>query len=245
MIYEEYRLHAIVFTLRGMSVCIFGYFCKKFWPVDVASRGTDAHWLVLFCVVMVHHLLVDKITEWYGDASQTAVRAGGKYEVNFFARLLTRFYSMYQFFALASHLTVSDRIMDAGWNPAIAVQSSAFCMTLYRKRLIRGRTHAFWYTGCLILSTYHIFDICEDGSFIFTLKAVVLFGLRVHFGVSKYALWAIYSLSSLPTADTILSDIFTHLVNTGMAWLHLPLQSDLAMLYTTRISTVLVASTVM
>jgi hypothetical protein len=110
----------------------------------------------------------------------------------------------------ARAVTVNARMMDSGWNPTIAIQSSAFCMTLYRKRLIRGKTrarshcrfvllliqfipaslraysvplllkrqcdrtlgktHAFWYTACLLLSIYHIVQICEDGSYLFLLK---------------------------------------------------------------------------
>merc|ERR1712032_319200 len=44
-----------------------------------------------------------------------------------------------------------------GYNALIAIQSSAFLMTLYRKRIIRGRTHMAVYSFCLVLSSYHIF----------------------------------------------------------------------------------------
>jgi hypothetical protein len=151
-----------------------------------APYGSDVQQLALFCVVMAHHVAADLITHWYGDASTTTVRFNQS-AGPVFSKVL-RFYALFQFMALASHLTLNPRMMDTGWNPTIAVQvwvpqpspiapqrdrlthggvdaqSSAFCMTLYRKRLIRGKTHAFWYSLCLVISLFHIVRLCEDGA---------------------------------------------------------------------------------
>ena len=35
------------------------------------GRGTDLHWVALFCLVMAHHVVVDKVTDWYGDKEVT------------------------------------------------------------------------------------------------------------------------------------------------------------------------------
>jgi hypothetical protein len=145
--------------------------------------GTDLQVAALFLVVMAHHILVDKITDWYGNPAETTVRGDGKRAGPKFKRLM-RLYSFYQFIALAGHLTVHPLGCDNGWNPMIAVQSSAFCMTLYRKRLIRGKTHALIYSACLLLSALHIFRI-NDGYSYFSLKAALVYCARVQLGASK------------------------------------------------------------
>jgi hypothetical protein len=39
--------------------------------VGADGRGTDLHWVALFCLVMAHHVVVDKVTDWYGDKEVT------------------------------------------------------------------------------------------------------------------------------------------------------------------------------
>jgi hypothetical protein len=71
-----------------------------------------------------------------------------------------------------------------------AIQSSAFLMTLYRKRIIRGKTHLGVYSGCLVLSGFHIARLCGVETCGLVLAA---FALRVALPraySSKYALWA-------------------------------------------------------
>ena len=113
-----------------------------------------------------------------------------------------RLYSLYQFLALGSHLTVHQLGPDIGWNPMIAVQSSAFCMTLYRKRLINGATHATVYTVCLVISALHIVRML-DGYQNFMLKIALVYLFRVKLGAfgNKYFLWAGYCASLTPTVQ--------------------------------------------
>ena len=202
IIWEEYRLHAIVFSLRGGSV----FFFSQLWPAELTNEdgdathyGTDAQICALYVCVMAHHVLADKITDWYGTPGETTVRGDGKRAGPRFKRLM-RLYSLYQFLALGSHLTVHQLGADIGWNPMIAVQSSAFCMTLYRKRLIRGSHHAAIYSFCLLLSAAHILYML-DGYQNFLLKVACVYFLRVRFGFDKYILWALYSASCMPTVQ--------------------------------------------
>ena len=58
VIWEEYRLHAIVFTLRCISVALFA----RLWP----QQNNDFDHVALFVTVMSHHLIVDEITRRYG-----------------------------------------------------------------------------------------------------------------------------------------------------------------------------------
>lgn len=210
IIWEEYRLHAIVFSLRGASVFVF----HALWPaIEDPARpghyGSDLQCVCLLALIVAHHIVVDLITKWYGNPAETTVRGDGKRAGPKFKRLM-RFYSLYQFLALGGHLTVHKFGCDNGWNPMIAVQSSAFCMTLYRKRLIRGKTHALIYSVCLLVSALHIVRIM-DGYEHFLLKVFCAYFMRVQLGVDKYVIWTLFSLSFMPTVQDIAAQIYASL----------------------------------
>lgn len=188
IIYEEYRLHAIVFTLRCFSVFLMGL---VFAAVDVSA---DLQHLLLFAVVMAHHLVVDRITQIHGTAGVTAVRVEDK--AGIVLTVLKRGYAFYQFLAIGSHLLPNPNLADLGFNTLIAIQSSAFLMTLYRKGLVEQHTHAFWYTTCLVVSGYHMLRLAPDWWFL--AKVMLVFAVRTRWRVSKYPLWALFSLSISP-----------------------------------------------
>jgi len=48
---------------------------------------------------------------------------------------------------VASHILPNARLADLAYNAIIAIASSAFMMTLYRKRIIRGMSHMVMYSG--------------------------------------------------------------------------------------------------
>jgi hypothetical protein len=160
IVYEEYRLHAIVFTSR----CFFVYaFRHPFF-------------------VLVHHLAADWVTLVYGKEGDTAVRSIAVREGAH--KYISMLFSLYQFLAIASHLFGPPSM---AFNTLIAIQSSVFLMTLYKKKIIRGKTHLLVYSLCLLLSTYHMFLAME-------LKYLVLgsiaFLIRVSIPNNKYILWS-------------------------------------------------------
>lgn len=190
IIWEEYRLHAIVFSTRCVSVYLYGYF-RPF-------QGTDFERYALVVLVLLHHVMADKITEWYGSKNGvTTVRVHDKHRRDITAVL--RFYAFYQFAALASHVVPNARLADLGFNTFIAIQSSAFLMTLYRKSIISEVSHAFWYSVCLIISLYHIFSDCGSPFFFAKLSAAYL--LRTEMKLNKYVLWAGFALLSFPEVE--------------------------------------------
>jgi len=178
IIYEEYRLHAMVFTLRSAMVFMMGQFNLT---------------MILPLVILLHHILVDLITMRHGTPGNTAVRStAGAVEKSFFKSSISKLYSFYQFLALGSNLIPNDRLGDLGFNAIIAIQSSAFMMTLYRKRIIRGTTHLIVYSSCLILSGFHIIRLLRYESLI---GIIVVFLSRINLPKplnNKYLLWTIY-----------------------------------------------------
>jgi len=192
IIWNEYRLHAIVFTLRCVSVFVFGMIV----PINKYIH------LMQYITVMSHHLVVDQITKRYGVPDETTVRA--KDNSRPITKAILRGYSFYQFLALGSHLLPNERTGDMGFNTLIAIQSSAFLMTLYRKHIIRGRTHGYIYSACLIISSFHIFKSFKGLQF--GVYILLAFMIRVYLRANKYLLWAIFSFIHSPWMLEVLAN---------------------------------------
>ena len=111
MIWEEYRLHAIVFSFRA--------------PVVAALDG-----LPRVLGIAVVHLIADEVTRRYGQPGNTTVRGEHARQKSWRVWAMTRSYAYYQYLALASHL-VGTNSMDLGYNAFIAVQSSALPRTFW------------------------------------------------------------------------------------------------------------------
>jgi hypothetical protein len=208
IIWEEYRLHAIVFSVRCMSVYLFA--CLN--PFE----GTLMERVALPTLVLAHHVMADKITEWYGAKDGTTTVRVKDNQGKGTAAVL-RFYAFYQFSALASHLQPNARLADLGFNALIAIQSSAFLMTLYRKGLISDKTHGFFYTTCLVISMFHIF--LNNFNILFLGKLACCFVLRTKFRLNKYVMWTGFVLACLPQFEEALLSNFTQfLTESQLNW---------------------------
>jgi hypothetical protein len=203
VIYEEYRQHAMVFTNR----CLWVYMFAVLFP-------TAPLWAVPVCVC-VHHYQADRVTDKWGSGS-TAVRANtdkatadataaaaasgsgsssASANVPTFYQRIGMMYSFYQFLAVASHILPNARLADMAYNAIIAIQSSAFMMTLYRKKIVRGRTHVVVYSSCLLLSAYHILRVTDWYKIALVVCA---FALRVNLPrgwSNKYLIWVAFLLA--------------------------------------------------
>lgn len=161
IIYEEYRLHAITFTSR----CFFVFFIQYYAPL----------------VVLVHHIIADFISWKFGIPGNTAVRGSG---ARSWYKYVALAYSFYQFLAIASHVFVKNP--NNAFNTLLAIQSSVFLMTLYKKKIIRGRAHMLIYSSCLLLSAYNM-DLKPRH----VILTVIVFLLRVCRNWNKYVLWTV------------------------------------------------------
>ena len=175
VIYEEYRLHAMIFTLR----CFFVFVLATLFPSKPLY--------VTPCIIGLHHYQADRITIKYGSPGNTAVRStSDRMKISDFYKKISLFYSFYQFLAIASHLVYNERSADLGFNALIAIQSSAFLMTLYKKKAITGKSHMLGYSGCLILSSYHIIRLIDTYTLFLT---IIAFLMRIKLNLNKYVIW--------------------------------------------------------
>lgn len=171
IIYEEYRQHAILFTLKAIFVSLSGI--HKF-PYYI-------HVLII-CII---HLLVDRVTSIHGTKNVTTVRItnDGRY------KYLKYFYIYYQLLASACILTPDVDLANLGYNALIAIQSSAFLMTLKRKGIIRWTTYGALYGLALIISMSYMMYSVGPWCFIAT---IVLLYVRANINISKYTMWFFY-----------------------------------------------------
>ena len=183
MIWQEYKLHAIAFTARCVVVYGIG---------AAVAQGMVLSQLQRLLLVLAMHVVADIISWWVGQDGNTTVRGNGKAKMPIVQRL-SLVYASYQFFALGSHLIPHARTMDLGYNTLIAIQSSAFAMTLNRKGLISWRGHALIYGACLAVSFGFI--MAQMRSALFVAAVLAVFGLRVKARVSKYVLWSAFALA--------------------------------------------------
>lgn len=233
IMWEEYRLHAIVFTLRCWSVFAVGAALKAA-PAEYRhfTYNTLGGRFAMLAVVLAHHVAADYITAVFGTPGVTSVRVAqskktGKVKFGATKRL----YSFYQFLAIASHLTPypTARLMDLGFNTLIAIQSSAFLMTLCRKNIITWRTHGIIYTACLILSAgCMIRAMCFAGmnGWFLVASAVAVFYLRVTFRLNKYLLWAGHTVLTYPAVAGALAAPLTPLLPLAGKMALLPVSAD-------------------
>ena len=203
VIWEESRLHSIVFSLRSISVALFA----KLWP----WQNNEWDHLALFICVMVHHYIADEITRRYnkGGVNGTTIRgkADGDKNSNEFAapkamKIATLMYSFYQFSAIGSVLMPNVRLMDLGFNILIAIQSATFIATLFRKGLVRWYTWTIGYSVALLASFIVIFKLTSGVWF--WIKVATAFYIRVNTRIDKYKIWIVFSLLSLPVVENML-----------------------------------------
>lgn len=184
IIYKEYRLHAIIFTTRCFLVFILD---------NILPKINRSKYIILVAVAS-QHLLADYVTKKYGNGN-TAVRTNSK-NLNSFYKKVSLFYSFYQFMAISSHILPNTYLSDLAWNAIIAIASSAFMMTLYRKKIIRGLGHVMIYSFCLLVSIFHIIRLIGLQASILTLLTF-LARINLPKGLNnKYLCWTIFLFTS-------------------------------------------------
>ena len=219
MIWQEYRLHAVIFTLRCAIVFAFATASVQ----GAALRWAQAAALLLssgcaenaalvapyilqamrLLAVISMHVCADVTSHVLGADGETTVRGDAKRPPRMKAvRKLMLVYAAYQFLALGSHLVAIEglRYYDLAYNTLIAIQSSAFCMTLNRKGLIRWQAHALIYSVSLLLSAGYIVRAVAataEGAAdapMFIVAVLLAFVARTRFRASKYLIWPAFSI---------------------------------------------------
>jgi hypothetical protein len=190
VIYEEYRIHTIIFTWRGVVVSMLGMYLEAHaLPQNVAR-------ILLGVTMLSFHVAADLATKRYGTPGVTTIRVDAP------NHLVTtkRFFAFAQFVAIGGMLVPHERLADLGFNTLAGIQSSAFLMTLRRKGFIKWRSYALWYSLSLLAAVFYTAyarGICFVG------LIFMVFLLRVKCHISKYVLWTFFALVAPYTAELL------------------------------------------
>jgi hypothetical protein len=179
VIWNEYRLHTIIFTLRGIVLTVIGPYVF-----------TVAGHIGFGALLLSHHVLADTVTFFYGSEGQTTVRVSNDYQDSHspVVRAVQLFYGVFQIASVLALLMFPEN-SDLGFNTLIAIQSSAFLMTMRKKGLLTERGHAFWYTTCILLSYSQILRAAQNDFVSFTMVLLLCVAARFKSNINKYMLW--------------------------------------------------------
>eukprot|EP00485_Elphidium_margaritaceum_P011168 CAMPEP_0202704654 /NCGR_PEP_ID=MMETSP1385-20130828/17308_1 /ASSEMBLY_ACC=CAM_ASM_000861 /TAXON_ID=933848 /ORGANISM="Elphidium margaritaceum" /LENGTH=323 /DNA_ID=CAMNT_0049362735 /DNA_START=48 /DNA_END=1019 /DNA_ORIENTATION=- len=188
MIWEEYRQHAIVFTLRSYVLALLSlFFSSETHPDDIGLYA------IKFASVLGCHYLADVVTKIHGSRGMTSVRGTlkghslkeiGKAE--YYSKI---FFSWAQIVGasglMARHLTPAAGI-DGAFAGMMLIQFSAFFFTLQKSGIISPFGWNVLY-GVVIVAMLHVFFVHIE-LFFLVAGTVVAYFRTVH-GVNKFVLW--------------------------------------------------------
>ena len=170
-IWQELRLHAAIFALRGCAVI--------WWP----HRA--------FTIVFLTMICADVVTYYCGTANVSTVRGCHAYKKTTpLKRLSAAFFSMSQLGGtlICSGIPYGPPSPILAFCTLPAIQTSAFGMTLLRKNIIRKETWQIVYSAELILAYVAWYRVY--GNLWLLPMALAAYAARV-MGVSKYILWGV------------------------------------------------------
>eukprot|EP00970_Alexandrium_tamarense_P013017 scaffold3204_cov185-Alexandrium_tamarense.AAC.10 len=206
MIWKEFRLHSIIFSLRSI-VCTFCGWMSVYFHHD--PRVRKAMVVVSSASILLANYAADKATEALAPSNSESTTATMPYWEG--CRLSTQrrfksFYAYCQFLATLACLTISN----PAWPFAVLlpIQLAAFLMTMCRKGLITGRSYHISYTTSLMLP-YIV--ATRDMNYTRTPDVVVMFVIgsllyRLRcLGVNKYILWVPMVVLRVFVGDRLIS----------------------------------------
>jgi hypothetical protein len=172
MIWKEFRLHSILFTLYN-----FDYYIIKHFVIIIT----------LYCA--------DIITNNYGDNNYRTTNSMpycDHLDINSINKIKIS-YTKKQFGATLFCILHSP---DCNFLPLYGLQSAPFMMTLVRKGKIQTNTYHIIYSISLLLPFYLYFIFVRQLEFsisdiIFGIFYDIIFTLRCNYKINKYILWNI------------------------------------------------------
>ncbi len=199
IIWEEMRLHSIVFSLRSVIVFLLCCFPPALSDPSTASSSSPAYRILFaFFGVMWAHFLADEVTRRFGDPGASTIRVNG-IDPTAGIWLLKRTYSLAQTVAVSSLLWCLLHLQTAGANVSMSlavsfsilpgIQYAAFLMTLSRKNLISKPTY---HIGYLLALVYAVIVTAVSCPLVVWVVGVTALCSRMYCPkVSKYVTWFI------------------------------------------------------
>jgi hypothetical protein len=182
MIYPEFRLHSILFALRGIVCCFLHYYASSFY----ASLGSRV-------VIFVTMGLADRITMYYKKEGDSRTMRNMPFDESVPTETrdeITLYHSKMQVGATLFSLVNKD----TSFSPVFAIQLAAFLMTLVRKNIIKS-VHWHLIYGMSLAINIFLYITTEPIDFVFVISSFLFFSyLRFSLNIDKYFVWSIICL---------------------------------------------------
>lgn len=181
IIWEEMRLHSIIFGSRSIAIFYFYLY------------NPNINSFIRLLVVLFFHVLADLVTQKYGEKNKSTIRVYQDLTHTDppVIKIAKLYYSFSQIVATAALIAPGKHTLDTSFSILIGIHYAAFLMTLNRKNIISKRTYNIGYTISLLLVAIVIF--CQLG-YQFYILCMFLFILRTQLGVDKYIVWGIFGV---------------------------------------------------
>jgi hypothetical protein len=205
MIWQEFRLHNILFGLRSIITTLLAWASIVF-----QHRQPWRHVAVTTsCVVtLVSMYLADVVSQKWCPAPLESTTATMPYWDGCFVETQKRFKTFYAF----SQFQATATCMAVG-NPAwtlsllLPIQTASLLMTLARKSLLSSRAYHYWYSFTLalpyVVGLRSVWKMQNIDFPLFLGASWLLFSLRRR-GVNKYLLWVPFAMGRMCFGDSLL-----------------------------------------
>jgi len=172
-IWEEYRAHNAIFTLRSLAPMLCAW-------VEL-HYGVDRLWLVRVLALYGGMLATDAVSDQHALPTTTLAGAMPQH--------LRACLALFQFMGAAGLLFANGFFLN--FNYVIAVQLTAFMLTLNRRRLITSEQVVGLYAALiLVLQPYQWLECFQLQDLAIPFWGAVAFALRVPLGMNKYVAWS-------------------------------------------------------
>lgn len=174
MIFQEFRLHNILFGLRSVLCCLNFYYFNN--P------------LINILIINLTMILSDLVSYYYFTETKTMRNMPFPRNIDQnlkFKNDLIRMQSSQQIGATL-FMTIS---LDTAFSPLFKIQLSAFLITLVRKNIICELECYKWYSLSLWINVFLYFNV-NPAKIIYIIFSIFLFKyLRFYLNFNKYLIW--------------------------------------------------------
>ena len=178
MIYPEYRMHSILFSLRSISCCLVHYYSVGY-KYNIIICGST-------------FILADIITKYYNPTGKNGkTMRNMPFDKSISIENQNIITIMHSYSQIGATIFMFGNI-DSAFSPMFAIQLAAFLMTLVRKGIIDSYLWHLIYSLSLWIN-FLLFTSVTPGWFIlFQIIFNIHYNIIFHYKINKYVAWIIH-----------------------------------------------------
>lgn len=173
LIYKEFRAHSIIFAFRSI-ICFYLIYLGY-------------HRIYNILIINLTMVLADIVSKIYKIDSTTMRKMPfGKNISDKTKSIITKIHSAQQFGA-TSYMMIN---MESSFSPLMAIQLSAFLMTLVRKSILKENDWHRIYLLSLLINIFVFKSFSNQFDILYVLfTTIITFNLRYNYNLNKYIIW--------------------------------------------------------